>query len=177
MTNDDGSIWAVQNGELYNFLEVRADLERRGHRFTTANDTEILPHAYEEFGDAFVERLRGMFAIAIWDERRQRLLLARDRLGKKPLVYAKIPGGLAFASEIQGLLGLPISRTVDETGIAQFLCLGYVAPPRTGFESIKSLRPGTSVAFESGQIGEQRPYWRLAYEPKLVLTEADALER
>ena len=177
MANEDGSILAIQNGEIYNFLEIRSELERRGHRFATDNDTEILPHAYEEFGDAFVERLRGMFAIAVWDERRRRLLLARDRMGKKPLVYAEIPGGIAFASEIQALLSLRIDRTVDETGIAQYLCLGYIAPPRTGFRAIRSLRPGSFLVIEDGRRGEETSYWRLSYEPKLALTEAEALER
>src|SRR5438094_4408108 len=108
MANEDGSIWAVQNGEIYNFLEVREELERRGHRFTTASDTEVVPHAYEEFGDMFVEKLRGMFSIAVWDDRRRKLVLARDRVGKKPLVYAAIGEGVAFASEIQALLSLPL---------------------------------------------------------------------
>src|SRR5437762_2830208 len=132
MPNEDGSVIAVQNGEIYNFLELKSDLESRGHRFATRNDTEVLPHAYEEFGDSFVERLRGMFAIALWDRTRRRLLLARDRLGKKPLVYAELPSGIAFASEIQALLPLGLDRSVDETAIAQYLCLGYVPPPRTG---------------------------------------------
>ncbi|HEY8825805.1 MAG TPA: asparagine synthase (glutamine-hydrolyzing) [Candidatus Limnocylindria bacterium] len=177
MPNEDGSVLAVQNGEIYNFLELKADLEQRGHRFTTHNDTEVLPHAYEEFGDDFVERLRGMFAIALWDKKRRRLLLARDRLGKKPLVYAEIPGGVAFASEIQALLTLGLDRGVDETAIAQYLCLGYVPPPRTGFESISSLSPGSFITFEAGRLSEQRRYWRLSYEPKLELSEPEALER
>jgi len=150
MPNEDGSVLAVQNGEIYNFLELKADLEQRGHRFTTHNDTEVLPHAYEEFGDDFVERLRGMFAIALWDKKRRRLLLARDRLGNNPLVYAEIPGGVAFASEIQALLTLGLDRGVDETAIAQYLCLGYVPPPRTGLESISSLSPGSFITFEAG---------------------------
>jgi asparagine synthase (glutamine-hydrolysing) len=177
MTNEDGSILAVQNGEIYNFLDLKADLERKGHRFRTANDTEVLPHAYEEYGDAFVERLRGMFAIALWDTRRGRLFLARDRMGKKPLVYAQIGGGVAFASEMQALLSLPLSRAVDETAIAQYLALGYVPPPRTGFAAIKSLRPGSYLVSEGGQIESDRSYWALSYEPKLTLSEPEALER
>ena len=177
MANEDGSVLAVQNGEIYNFLELKDDLEKRGHRFLTHNDTEVLPHAYEEFGDAFVERLRGMFAIALWDRARRRLLLARDRFGKKPLVYAEIPGGVAFASEIQALLTLGLDRRVDETAIAQYLSLGYIPAPRTGFRSITSLAPGSVVTFEGGRLSEQRRYWRLSYEPKLQLSEGEALER
>src|SRR5438093_341792 len=89
MSNEDGSVLAVQNGEIYNFRELRLELEARGHRFATQNDTEVIPHAYEEFGEAFPGRLRGMFAIAVWDEPRRKLLLVRDRIGKKPLVYAE----------------------------------------------------------------------------------------
>jgi asparagine synthase (glutamine-hydrolysing) len=177
MANEDGSVLAVQNGEIYNFLELKSDLEQRGHRFATHNDTEVLPHAYEEFGDDFVQRLRGMFAIALWDKKRRRLLLARDRLGKKPLVYAEIPGGVAFASEMQALLTLGLDRRVDETAIAQYLCLGYISSPRTGFERIASLSPGSLITFEAGQLSAQRRYWSLSYEPKLQLSESEALER
>ena len=177
MTNEDGSISAVQNGEIYNFVEVRADLERRGHRFRTSNDTEILPHAYEEFGDALVDRLRGMFAIAIWDEREQRLLLARDRVGKKPLVYAEVGGVFAFASEIQALLTLPLDRAVDEHALAQYLCLGYIPAPRTGFRDVRSLPPGSVLNVEAGRVRDPRRYWQISYEPKSRMSEAEAVER
>src|SRR5579859_7167689 len=104
ISNEDRSVWTVLNGEVYNFQELRAALEAKGHRFATRSDTEAIVHAYEEHGDEFVTRLRGMFALAIWDERRRRLVLARDRLGKKPLLYAELRGELVFASEMQGLL-------------------------------------------------------------------------
>src|SRR5512143_2495608 len=166
MTNEDGSISAVQNGEIYNFVELRADLERRGHQFRTKHDTEILPHAYEEFGGALVDRLRGMFAVAIWDEREQRLVLARDRVGKKPLVYAQLDGAFAFASEIQALLTLPLDRAIDEHALAQYLCLGYIPAPRTGFLGIKSLPPGHVLTVEAGRVLDPRRYWQISYEPK-----------
>lgn len=177
MANEDGTIFAVQNGEIYNFQQVRTDLERRGHVFKTRNDTEVLPHAYEEYGDEFVERLRGMFALALWDERQKKLLLARDRLGKKPLVYARTPTGIAFASEIQALLAIGVARTVDETAVAQYLSLGYVPPPRTGFAAIQSLRPATFLTFSGGRVHEGRSYWRLSFEPKADIGEPEALDR
>lgn len=177
MANEDGSVIAVQNGEIYNFLDLRMELEAHGHCFTTDNDTEIIPHAYEEFGDAFPQRLRGMFAIVLWDEPRRKLLLVRDRIGKKPLVYTKFRGGIAFASEIQALLSLGLDRTVDEVAIAQYLSLGYVPPPRTGFANIKSLPPGTTLAVEDGVVADPIRYWRLSYEPKLEMSDAEALER
>jgi asparagine synthase (glutamine-hydrolysing) len=177
MANEDGSVIAVQNGEIYNYHELRAELRARGHRFESDNDTEVIPHAYEEYGIGFPERLRGMFAIAVWDESRRRLVLVRDRIGKKPLVYTEFRGGIAFASEIQALLSLGIERPVDENGIAQYLSLGYVPPPRTGFANIKSLPPGTTLTVENGFITDPAPYWRLSYEPKLELTDDEALER
>ncbi|MEK6225050.1 MAG: asparagine synthase (glutamine-hydrolyzing) [Chloroflexota bacterium] len=177
MANEDGTIFAVQNGEIYNFQDVRRDLEQRGHVFKTQNDSEVLPHAYEEYGDEFVSRLRGMFALALWDERRGKLLLARDRLGKKPLVYAQTPTGIAFASEIQALLAVGVDRTVDETALAQYLSLGYVPPPRTGFAAIRSLRPATFLTFSGGGIREDRSYWRLSFEPKAEIGEPEALDR
>src|SRR5262245_21182624 len=104
LDNEDGSLHVILNGEIYNYLELREELEKRGHRFKTRSDVETVVHGYEEFGDEIVARLRGMFALALWDEPRQRLLLARDRLGKKPLVYRAASGRLSFASELQSLL-------------------------------------------------------------------------
>src|SRR6266511_4228980 len=126
MSNENGDVLAVQNGELYNFADLRNVLEGAGHRFHTRNDTEIIPHAYEEWGIDFVSRLRGMFAIALWDAERKRLLLARDRFGKKPLVYAHVGDTFAFASEIQGLMAHPgVPRDVDDQAISDYLTFGY----------------------------------------------------
>jgi asparagine synthase (glutamine-hydrolysing) len=175
MANEDTSIFAVQNGELYNFLELREELKRRGHVFTTESDTEVLPHAYEEFGDDFLSRLRGMFAVAIWDTRRRRLVLARDRFGKKPLVYAQIGRSIAFASEIQALLKLPIARDIDPSAIREYLQLGYIQAPRTGFAAIRKVRPGHALVFEDGAVRGERPYWQLSLAPKLDLTEDEAI--
>ena len=177
MANEDGTIFAVQNGEIYNFQQLRTDLEQRGHVFKTENDTEVLPHAYEEYGDEFVSHLRGMFALALWDERKEKLLLARDRVGKKPLVYARTSAGIAFASEIQALLAIGVDRTVDETAIAQYLSLGYVPPPRTGFAAIRSLRPATFLTFSNGIVRDDNSYWRFAFEPKTEIAQPEALDR
>src|SRR3954449_6429021 len=114
IANEDGSAVVVQNGEIYNYRELKRELEGRGHRFSTDCDTEVLVHGYEEWGEGFVERLRGMFAIALWDKRRRRLLLARDRFGIKPLYYRQAGGGLSFASELKAMLEQPgFSREID----------------------------------------------------------------
>jgi len=134
--NEDRSICVVYNGEIYNFLELRTELEARGHHFATQSDTEVIVHAYEEYGVECIERLWGMFAVALWDSRRKLLLLARDRLGKKPLVYYRDPigGGLAFASEMQALLAHPdVPRRVDPRAIDDYLTYLYVPAPRSAY--------------------------------------------
>ena len=177
MGNEDGSIIAVQNGELYNFVTLREELAALGHSFRTRNDTEILPHAYEEWGIALVERLRGMFAIAIWDEPRRTLFLARDRFGKKPLMYARTEDGLAFASEIQALLTHPaVSRTIDGEAIEAYLTYGYVPAPRTAFTAIRKLPAAHTLTFHVGGEPEIRRYWRLPFEPKLRISADEAAE-
>ena len=176
IANEDGSILAVQNGEIYNFEELRQELRRRGHRFTTDTDTEVLPHAYEEFGEDFVTHLRGMFALAIWDGPRSKLILARDRVGKKPLNYTLRNDSLAFASELQALLPLSPDRAVNDEAIREYLTFGYVRAPQTAFRAIRKLQPGHILAFESGRARERR-YWQPRFSPKQKLSEAEALER
>ena len=177
MSNEDGSVVAVQNGEIYNFRDLRRDLEYAGHRFATDNDTEILPHAYEEWGAEMFGRLRGMFAVALWDERRERLVLARDRYGKKPMYYALVDGGIAFASEIQALLSYPrIERAIDVNAIAKYLALGYVPAPATGFTAISKLAPAHLLEFADGRA-QTRRYWHLPVGPKIELALDDAAER
>lgn len=177
MANEDRSILAVQNGEIYNFRELRSELVARGHVLRTQNDTEILPHLYEEHGATFVERLRGMFALAIWDGRLQRLILARDRVGKKPLVYARWRDGLAFASEIQALLDLEdLDRSTDPAAIAEYLTYGYVPAPRTAFMSIRKVEPACVLVVD-GQRTEQWRYWTPRYEPKRQWTIGEASDR
>jgi len=177
MANEDGTVWVVFNGEIYNFLELRVELETRGHRFQTRSDTEVLVHAYEEYGAALVEKLRGMFAFALWDQRRERLLLARDRVGKKPLLYAIINGRLGFASEFRALLasGL-IPREVDWEAIRLYLAWMCIPAPRTAFRHIKKLPPAHYLVFENGQA-KVICYWKLAYTPKWTFSEAETEER
>ena len=164
--NEDGSVWIVFNGEIYNFQELRRDLEARGHRFRTNSDTECIVHAYEEFGELCFERLRGMFALALWDEPRQRLVLARDRLGKKPLYYAHLDGCLSFGSEVKSLLEVPgMPREVDTDALHDFLLLGYVPAPASIFRSIRKLPAAHYLVYENDQV-TLRPYWRLEFEPK-----------
>src|SRR5438093_6502468 len=174
MANGRGDVFAVQNGEIYNFEELRQELERAGHIFRTRSDTEVLPHAYDEWGLDFVNRLRGMFAIALWDQKERRLVLARDRFGKKPLVYAHVDGALIFGSEIQAVLAHPlVSRTVDDSAIAAYLAFGYVPAPRTGFADIRKVAPSEVVVFQDGRLSS-RTYWELRYVPKLRITFAEA---
>lgn len=174
MADESGDVLAVQNGEIYNYRELRTELAGRGHRFDTDNDTEILPHAYEEWGDDLVTRLRGMFALAIWDARRGRLLLARDRFGKKPLFYARVGEDLLFGSEIQALLAHPaVARDVDAGAIREYLTLGYVRAPRSAFAAIRKVAPAHALVHEGGRV-ETRRYWQLSYVPKLRMSMDDA---
>jgi asparagine synthase (glutamine-hydrolysing) len=159
--NEDKTAWIVFNGEIYNFPELRTQLESRGHRFSTHTDTEVIVHLYEEYGADCVHQLRGMFAFALYDERRRKLLLARDRLGKKPLHYAVVGHGLLFASEIKAILAVaPELSTVNPEAILQYLYFGYIPDPLTSFLPIQKLPPGHWLEFEDGQI-QLRKYWDL----------------
>jgi asparagine synthase (glutamine-hydrolysing) len=171
--NEDGSIVVIQNGEIYNYRALREELAGRGHRFRSKGDTEVLPHAYEEWDLAFLDHLRGMFALALWDRTRERLILARDRLGKKPLVYASAGDGLVFASELQALRCAHVSTSVDDDAISEYLAFGYVPAPRTAFAAIRKLRPGHFLLVERGSVAERR-YWTPRYEPKLRILRDDA---
>ncbi|HEX5762061.1 MAG TPA: asparagine synthase (glutamine-hydrolyzing) [Solirubrobacterales bacterium] len=157
IANEDGSVTVVHNGEIYNYRELRADLERAGHRFRTHSDTEVLVHLYEEHGDDFLERLRGMFAIALWDSRRRRLLLARDRFGIKPLYYRVADGELSFASELKALLEQPgFSREIDPRAVAAYLAFNSIPAPLTVFAEARKLRPGALLAWRDGELSERR---------------------
>lgn len=159
MGNEDGSIQIVFNGEIYNFQELRQELEAAGHRFATNSDTETIVHAYEEWGDACVNRLRGMFAFAIWDESRERLLLARDRFGKKPLFLHEAEGLLLFGSEIKSILSFPgIQVCEDETALRDYFAYRYVPAPATLYRGIRKLMPGCCAVWEAGRLSERR-YW------------------
>jgi asparagine synthase (glutamine-hydrolysing) len=153
IANEDGTLHVVQNGEIYNYSELRRDLERKGgHRFRTHGDTEVLLHLYEEHGDRFVDRLRGMFAIAIWDARRRRLVLARDRFGIKPLYYRAADGELAFASELRAL---PRGE-IDPDALEAFLAFNSIPSPLTIFREVRKLPPGHLLIWENGRVDVRR---------------------
>ena len=162
VTNERNDVIAVFNGELYNYRALRAELQSQGHALTGTGDTPVLPHLYEQYGDRFVERLDGMFAIAVWDAQKQRLLLARDRFGKKPLLWTQLPdGSVAFASELKALLTMPgVERSVDLERLDAFLTLGYVPGDRTALRGINRVPPGSILVAEGGKITISR-YWRL----------------
>jgi len=160
--NEDGTIWIVFNGEIYNFPQLREQLERRGHQFVSHSDTETVIHLYEEEGDDFVKSLNGMFALAIWDERRQRLVLARDHLGIKPLYYAQLSDRLVFASEIKAILLDGMERHLDPIALHDYLSLNYVPGPRSIFAGISKLQPGHLLVYEANeQKTHVREYWDL----------------
>jgi len=175
--NEDESVWVVFNGEIYNFPELRRDLETRGHRFYTHSDTEVIVHLYEEMGVECVRNLRGMFAIALYDRPRRRLLLARDRLGKKPLHYAWWRDRLLFASEIKAVLAVaPGLAEVNPEGLLQYFYFGYVSDPLTVFRQIHKLPPGHLLEYE-GDHCVIRKYWDVpAYGTRAKMSEEDCLQ-
>ncbi|MBE0568567.1 MAG: asparagine synthase (glutamine-hydrolyzing) [Deltaproteobacteria bacterium] len=160
IANEKRDVWVVFNGEIYNFEELRKTLEASGHAFATNSDTETIVHLYEDHGPDFVDFLQGMFAIALWDERRGRLLLARDRIGEKPLYYAFDEGKLFFGSEIKAILQAGMRRAVDAQSVCDFLAAGYVAGERTFFKGISKILPGNIGIYEKGDF-TVRPYWNL----------------
>jgi asparagine synthase (glutamine-hydrolysing) len=176
IANEDGSVWIAYNGEIYNHESLRRELERAGHRYRTKSNTETLVHAYEEWGTAFVRRLEGMFAFALWDLPRRRLFVARDHVGIKPLYWTRAAGGaFVCASEIKALFAFPgVERRVDPDAVVQHLTLRYAAAPRTLFAGIHKLPPGHSLTVERGEPRLER-WWTPRYEPKQALGEGDAL--
>jgi asparagine synthase (glutamine-hydrolysing) len=161
MTNEDQSVWIVFNGEIYNHAPLRAALERHGHRYRTRSDTETILHLYEELGDAAIERLQGMFALAIWDRTRQRLLLARDRLGIKPLYYAQCAHELLFASEIKALLAAGVRPALNAAVVPEFLATRFVSGAETFFQGVRKLLPGRVACWSADGTSRERRYWSL----------------
>ena len=175
--NQDRTAWIVFNGEIYNYRELRKQLEDLGHTFYTDSDTEAIVHAYDQYGTDCPKYLRGMFAFAIWDERSKSLFLARDRVGKKPLLYAQVNGQLVFGSEFAALLEHPdLSRDVDFEAIHHYLSFICVPAPLTAYRAIRKLEPGHSLLWRKGEIKIER-YWQLDFSRKLKISEAEAGER
>src|SRR4030095_222163 len=181
ISNEDGTVWIVFNGEIYNYRELREELIARGHRFATRSDTETIVHLYGEGGERCCERWRGMFSFAIWDSRDRSLTLARDRVGKKPAHYALANGALVFGSEIKSLLRHPaVKREVAPEAIAAYLTFGYVPDPQTAFKGVYKLPPGHTLTFQDGRV-RTRCYWNFNYrgewEEAALLGEDQYIER
>src|SRR6266566_5140820 len=175
MSNEDGAVLVVYNGEIYNYRALTAELKARGHRFRSTSDTEVLVHLYEDEGERMVARLRGIFAFAIYDRRRGRLFLARDRFGVKPLFFTVQDGEWAFASEMKALLALPGFRPeIDRQACYDFLGLGYIPEPATGFANIQALPRGSCLTI-SRQGHHLREYEQIAARPDRGRTLADAV--
>jgi asparagine synthase (glutamine-hydrolysing) len=167
ISNEDGTIHVVFNGEIFNFKSLRTELKQRGHVFKTGSDTEVIVHAYEEYGTECATKLRGQFGFAVWDENERSLLIGRDRMGQKPLYYTVTPDGLIFASEIKCLLVHPeVSRQPDLEAIHDYLTLGHIPEPKSGLKGIHKLPPGHILKFHAGDV-EISEYWRVRFEPKI----------
>src|SRR2546428_3248583 len=177
VSNEDGTVWVVFNGEIYNFRDLRRKLEQRGHAFSTATDTEVIVHLYEEYGQHCVEKLRGMFAFALWDDRSQTLLLARDRLGIKPLYYAEAGGRLLFASELKAILQVPeVERSLNWMAVSH-LFTGLTTPPAESIiEGVRKLEPGHILIVSPGKAPQTERYWEVRFEPDYSRSEEDFVE-
>jgi asparagine synthase (glutamine-hydrolysing) len=172
ISNEDGSVWVIYNGEIYNYRELRAELETKGHIFKTHSDTEVIVHAYEEYGYDCVQHFNGMFAIAIWERAARRLVLMRDRLGVKPLFYWVAGGNLVFGSELKAVIAhTKVPRQLDINSLDNFLSLEYIPGPRTIFKDIQKLPPGHLLIFEETAI-KLRQYWDLTYRPFEAVEDA-----
>lgn len=177
MANADGSVQLVFNGEIYNYRELRRELEGLGQRFQTQSDTEVIVHGYAQWGESVFEHLDGQFGIAIWDTRTRSLLLARDRFGEKPLFYAVNRDGICFASELKSLLAVPgFDRSIDDEAVQGYVCFGYVPAPRSIFSSVKKVPPAHFLRYRDGDVSVHR-YWQLEFGQRHDLDENDAEEQ
>lgn len=177
MSNEDATVWTVFNGEIYNFRELREELLKKGHRFATASDTEVIVHLYEDEGEYLFRRLDGMFAAAIWDARQQKLTLGRDPMGKKPLHYALTSDGIVFGSEIKALLKHPqVSREIDPVSLSTYIQAEWIPAPDSIYTQIKKLPPAACLVYENGR-SSITPYWHMPYEAeKLAISEFEAIQ-
>ncbi len=163
ISNEDGRIWVMLNGEIYNYPELRKDLESRGHRFATRSDTETIVHLYEEYGAQCFSRLRGMFAVVLWDSRKEKLLLARDRVGKKPLFYFADNRRILFGSELKAILAADsLPRVLDHQALSDYFSLGYIPAPKTIYRAIRKVLPGHYLEASASGIRETS-YWELSF--------------
>ncbi|MFZ0878158.1 MAG: XrtA/PEP-CTERM system amidotransferase [Candidatus Acidiferrales bacterium] len=177
LSNEDGSLWVMLNGEIYNYPELRQDLESRGHRFATHSDTETIVHLYEEYGEECFRRLRGMFAIALWDSRQRKLLLARDRVGKKPLFYAADGKRIVFGSELKAILAANgLSREIDGEAVADYFSFGYIPAPKTIYRAARKLKPGHYLVASASGIRETQ-YWDISFAEVEERPEEEWCER
>lgn len=177
MPNEDGSVHVVFNGEIYNFRELRRRLESQGHRFRSKSDTEVIVHLYEDEGPECVSTLDGMFALAIWDSRRQRLVLARDRAGKKPLFYLRTPARLLFASEIKAFFTDPDLRIdIDPDAVPYYFMHGYVPNPNTFYRDVRQVEPGTVMSIGADGRTERNVYWQLKYPERAAIRSVNRNE-
>jgi asparagine synthase (glutamine-hydrolysing) len=178
ISNENGSVIVVFNGEIYNFRELRSELEQFGHRFRTQSDTEVIAHGYEQWGDDALHRFNGMFAIALWDEPQQRLLLARDRMGKKPIYWHWSKNGLLWGSEAKAVLAAPwVERRVNALALHHYLTLQYVPDPLTIFEGLHRLPAAHKLVVEPGGEPKVSRWWQLEFEPKWQIDDREAVEK
>jgi asparagine synthase (glutamine-hydrolysing) len=176
ISNESGTVWVVFNGEIYNYRQLRAELEQHGHRFRSSGDTEVIVHLYEQLGEACVTLLRGMFAFALWDAQEAKLLLARDHIGQKPLFYARQAGSLLFASELKAILAArPMARELDLEAMHHYLSLRFIPPPHTMLQGVCKLPPAHLLTFQHGCLTIKR-YWDLSFRDKLALDDAAWIE-
>jgi asparagine synthase (glutamine-hydrolysing) len=177
LSNEDGTVWVLLNGEIYNFQELKTELEGKGHHFQTRSDTEVIAHGYEAYGEECFERFNGMFAIAIWDERGKKLILARDRLGKKPLYYSILGGRILFASELKAIMAYPhFPKEIDPLSLAKYLFFEFIPAPHTIFRHARKLTAASLLLWD-GEKAEARGYWSPFQELETVRTEEEAEDR
>ncbi len=178
ISNEDGSVVTVFNGAIYNYRELRDDLIARGHRFSTKTDTEVIVHLYEDHGAEFVHKLRGMFAIALWDGHAQKLILVRDRVGKKPLYYSEANGEFLFASEVKGIVATSAAALeLDQQAVADYLAWGVVPQSMTIYRQVRPVLPGELLTLQHRKITAKHRYWQLEMKPKVRISQQEAVEQ
>ncbi len=177
MSNEDGTVWVLLNGEIYNYPELYAKLVQRGHKFVTKSDTEAIVHLYEDCAEECFSRLRGMFSIAVWDSRNRKLVLARDRVGKKPLFYAADGNRIVFGSELKALLACDLlSRETDEQALSDYFSFGYIPAPKTIYRSVRKVMPGHYLVASAKGVREAS-YWDLSFANIAEQSEEEWCER